>query len=400
MERGFKSTQEIIMKLSRYYGDFGGMFAPESLVPALEALEQGFMAIQQDSAFQARLQDLLTHYAGRATPITHARNLSRLLGREIYFKREDLLHGGAHKTNNCLGQGLLAQYLGKTRIIAETGAGQHGVATAMVGALLGIPVEVYMGAVDIARQAANVQRMKLFGATVHSVTSGTATLKDAVTEAMRDWITRPDDTYYCLGSVVGPHPFPRLVRYFQEVIGTEARAQMLTQTGRLPDAVVACVGGGSNAIGIFSGFVADASVALYGAEAAGKGVDTHEHAATITKGQPGIFHGMHSIFLQTADGQIMEPYSISAGLDYPGIGPEHAFLAQTGRAQYCPVTDQQALEAFELLARREGIIPAFESAHALALVINERERFQPGASVLINLSGRGDKDLDTYMNQS
>jgi tryptophan synthase beta chain len=383
------------MKLERYFGEFGGMFAPESLVPALEEVEAAFIAIQKDEAFQAELKGLLKHYAGRPTPLYHAKNLSELAGANLYFKREDLLHGGAHKTNNCLGQGLMAKYLGKTRIIAETGAGQHGVATAMIGALLNIPVEVYMGQVDIERQASNVARMKLFGAQVHSVTCGTTTLKDAVTEAMRDWMTHPTDTFYCLGSVVGPHPYPTMVRYFQEVIGVESRAQVMEQIGSLPDSIVACVGGGSNAAGFFSAFLADESVKIYGAEAAGHGIHSGEHAATITAGKSGIFHGMHSIFLQTDDGQIQEPYSISAGLDYPGIGPEHAALHGSGRAEYFPVTDQQALDAFALLSKREGIVPAFESAHAVALAM-ELAKTQQGKNIVVNLSGRGDKDMDAY----
>jgi len=382
--------------MQRYFGDYGSMFVPESLVNILAEIEAGFKKAKQDKSFQKELADLLQNYAGRATPLTYAANLSKQFKREIYLKREDLLHGGAHKTNNCLGQGLLAKYLGKNRIIAETGAGQHGVATAMIGALLGIPVEVYMGAVDIERQKPNVQRMELFGAKVHAVTCGSATLKDAVTEALRDWITRPDDTFYCLGSVVGPYPFPSIVRYFQEVIGREARQQIIDQTDSLPDAVFACVGGGSNAIGIFSGFLADKDVQLFGAEAAGKGVDTNEHAATIHAGEAGIFHGMKSLFLQDSDGQIIEPYSISAGLDYPGIGPEHAALHASGRAKYLPVTDSEALAAFKLLSEKEGIVPAFESSHAIALALREAKNFKDGASLVINLSGRGDKDLDSY----
>ena len=385
------------MELNTRFGQYGGVYAPESLIPILSEVEQGFIEIQKNAAYQTRLKDLQRHYAGRPTPITHCERLSQELGRELYLKREDLLHGGAHKTNNCLGQLLLAEYLGKKRIIAETGAGMHGVATAMIGAKLGMDVTIYMGALDIARQAPNVSRMKLFGAKVVAVESGGATLKDAVNEALRDWITHPVDTYYCFGTAAGPHPFPTLVRYFQSVIGLEARQQMLEQTGGLPDAVFACIGGGSNAIGIFSGFLDDASVKIYGAEAAGKGLDTTYYAATIEKGTSAVFHGMHSIFLQNEDGQIMEPHSISAGLDYPGIGPEHAHLHEINRVTYLSATDDEALDAFELLSKQEGIIPAFESAHAVALALRIAPKFPEGSKLLVNLSGRGDKDLDSYM---
>jgi tryptophan synthase beta chain len=386
------------MKLETRYGKFGGFYAPESLMNVLADIEDGFIAIQTDTHFQQEFKTLLTQYAGRETPVTHAKRLSEKYGCQIYLKREDLLHGGAHKTNNTIGQLLLAKHLGKKRIIAETGAGQHGVATAMVGAMLGMDVEVYMGAVDIARQESNVSRMKLFGAKVHSVESGSATLKDAINEAMRDWITNAEDTYYCFGTAAGPHPFPRLVRYFQEVIGREARSQMLKQTDVLPSAVFACVGGGSNAIGIFSGFIEDAQVELYGAEPAGHGIETGEHAATLTEGKPGVFHGMHSLFLQDDEGQITEPYSISAGLDYPGIGPEHAYLQEIKRAKYFSITDDEALDAFEELSKLEGIIPAFESAHALALAFKVSKQFSKNDKILINVSGRGDKDLDSYWN--
>ena len=377
------------------YGRYGGCYAPESLVPVLQEVDEGLQAIQKDAGFQQELHALLRDYAGRPTPLTYAGNLSQAWQAEVYLKREDLLHGGAHKTNNTIGQLLLAKYLGKSRIIAETGAGQHGVATAMVAAKLGLPAEIYMGAVDVARQQANVARMRLHGATVHAVESGGATLKDAINETMRDWVTNAEDTYYCFGTAAGPHPFPSLVRYFQEVIGQESRRQVLHRQGSLPEAVIACVGGGSNAIGMFSAFMEDKNVALYGAEAAGKGVESGEHAATITEGHMGVFHGMQSLFLQNEDGQITEPYSISAGLDYPGIGPEHAHLQEIRRACYQPVTDAEALDAFELLARKEGIIPAFESAHALAAAqkLAEQGRCR---SLLINISGRGDKDLDTY----
>lgn len=336
------------MQLNSRFGQYGGCYAPESLMRILKEVESGFICAQKDEGFQAELKDLLSNYAGRPTPLTHARKLSHTLGRNIYLKREDLLHGGAHKTNNTLAQCLLAKYLGKQRIIAETGAGQHGVATAMVGALLGIPVEVYMGAVDVARQGPNVQRMKLFGAKVHAVESGGATLKDAINDAMRDWITHADDTYYCFGTAAGPHPFPTMVKTFQRVIGDEARAQILERTGALPEAIFACVGGGSNAIGLFTAFVDDADVAIFGAEAAGLGLETQHHAATMQKGSSAVFHGMHSLFLQNEDGQITEPYSISAGLDYPGVGPEHAHLQHLQRVKYLGVTDEEALQAFEL----------------------------------------------------
>ena len=385
------------MKLSTRFGEYGGVYAPESLLPILKQVEQGFIDIQNDHSFQQRYTTLLQDFAGRATPLTYAQRLSAELGVNVYLKREDLLHGGAHKTNNCLGQGLLAQYLGKTRIIAETGAGQHGVATAMIGALLGLPVTVYMGAVDVARQQPNVLRMKLFGAEVVPVESGSATLKDAINDAMRDWITHAEDTYYCFGTAAGPHPFPMMVRYFQSIIGREAREQILTQTGRLPDVICACVGGGSNAIGLYSAFLDDADVTIYGAEPAGLGMDTDKHAATLQKGTSAVFHGMHSLFLQDADGQIMEPHSVSAGLDYPGIGPEHAHLRDTGRVTYLGVTDTQALTAFEHLSRMEGIIPALESAHAIALVMNIASNLKADSNVLINLSGRGDKDLESYL---
>ena len=387
---------KMMMQLNTRYGPYGGCYAPESLMPILSEIEQGFIEIQKDSHFQSELKRLLKDYAGRQTPLTYAKRLSQEFGFQLYLKREDLLHGGAHKTNNTIGQLLLAKTLGKQRIIAETGAGQHGVATAMTGAMLGLDVEIYMGAVDVKRQGINVERMKLFGAKVHPVASGSATLKDAINEAMRDWITHAENTYYCFGTAAGPHPFPALVRYFQSVIGEEAKAQILHRTAKLPDAVVACVGGGSNAIGIFSAFLTDETVAVYGAEPAGKGIETGEHAATLSEGKPGVFHGMKSLFLQNGDGQIKEPYSVSAGLDYPGIGPEHAYLQEIKRAKYLSVTDDQAISAFELLSKTEGIIPAFESAHALALVLKLAENTFRGKTVLVNLSGRGDKDLHSY----
>ena len=385
------------MKLNTRFGQYGGVYAPESLVPILTQVEQGFIDIQQDKAFQERFHHLLQEYAGRPTALTYAENLSQKTGLKIYLKREDLLHGGAHKTNNCIGQLLLAKHLGKHRIIAETGAGQHGVATAMVGAKLGLDVTVYMGAVDVARQAPNVTRMKLFGAKVVPVESGSATLKDAINEAMRDWITYADNTYYCFGTAAGPHPFPSLVRYFQKIISEETRRQIQAQAGGLPDAVIACVGGGSNAIGAFADFIDDEQVQLFGIEAAGKGLKGHEHAATLQKGEPAVFHGMESLFLQDADGQIAEPYSMSAGLDYPGIGPEHAHLRDSGRVQYLGATDDEALDAFRYLSQTEGIIPAFETAHAVAWLLNNVDRFDAGATIVINLSGRGDKDMESYL---
>jgi len=385
------------MKLNTRFGQYGGVYAPESLVPILTQVEQGFIDIQQDKAFQKQFHHLLQEYAGRPTALTYAENLSQKTGLKIYLKREDLLHGGAHKTNNCIGQLLLAKHLGKHRIIAETGAGQHGVATAMVGAKLGLDVTVYMGAVDVARQAPNVTRMKLFGAKVVPVENGSATLKDAINEAMRDWITYADNTYYCFGTAAGPHPFPSLVRYFQKIISEETRRQIQAQAGCLPDAVIACIGGGSNAIGAFADFIDDEQVQLFGIEAAGKGLKGHEHAATLQKGEPAVFHGMESLFLQDADGQIAEPYSMSAGLDYPGIGPEHAHLRDSGRVTYLGATDDEALDAFRQLSEAEGIIPAFESAHAVAWLLNNVDRFKPGATIVINLSGRGDKDMESYL---
>ena len=386
------------MIASTRYGEYGGMYVPETLVAPLHEIEAGFLDAQKDESFMAEFHGLLKNYAGRPTPLYLAQNLSQRCGRRIYLKREDLLHGGAHKTNNTIGQGLLARRLGKRRIIAETGAGQHGVATAMIGALLGIPVEIYMGAVDVGRQQQNVQRMELFGAKLHIVTTGSATLKDAINDAMRDWITHAEDTYYLFGTVAGPHPFPAMVRFFQSVIGTEARQQILQAEERLPDAVLACVGGGSNAIGIFSAFLDDERVQLFGAEAAGHGLSAGPHAASLQMGTRGVFHGMHSLFLQNADGQIDDTHSIAAGLDYPGVGPEHVFLQETGRATYLGVTDEEAVRAYRLLARSESILGALESCHALALAMREVKRFSEDAILLVNLSGRGDKDLETILN--
>ena len=390
-------TTSYLHGTSSHFGTYGGAYVPETLIAPLKEIETAFLACQQDTNFQHELKDLLLNFAGRPTALTHAKRLSTLLKRTIYLKREDLLHGGAHKTNNTIGQGLLAKYMGKKRLIAETGAGQHGVATSMIGALLGIPVTVYMGAIDVARQALNVERMKLFGATVVPVESGSKTLKDAINEALRDWLHDSINTFYVFGTAAGPHPFPQMVRYFQEVIGKEARAQLLEKTGKLPDAIYACVGGGSNAIGLYSAFLEDSGVKIFGAEAGGQSIDTNFHAATLTKGTPGIFHGMHSYFLQDNDGQITETHSISAGLDYPGIGPEHVFLKETQRVNYEPITDQEALHAFEYLAQTEGILPALESSHAVALCLKKVYNFPENSIHLINISGRGDKDLMTYL---
>ena len=384
------------MKTLGKFGRFGGCYAPESLMPALEELESAFLDIQQDEAFQAEFHDLLHHYAGRPTAMYHAKNLSHQLGgAQIWFKREDLLHGGAHKTNNAIGQALLAKRMGKTRLIAETGAGQHGVATAMAGAMMGMPTEIYMGAVDVKRQAPNVLRMELLGAKVHAVESGGKTLKDAINDAMRDWIANTHNTHYLIGTVAGPHPFPQMVKYFHQVIGQESRQQMLEQAGRLPDAVLACVGGGSNAIGIFQGFMDDADVKLVGVEPAGHGVHTDFHGAVLAKGTFGVLQGMKSLMLQTDDGQVLNTHSISAGLDYPSVGPEHAYLQEIGRASYVSATDEEALDAFKIVSRTEGILPALESSHALWEAIRLAPTLPKDSILLVNLSGRGDKDLPT-----
>jgi tryptophan synthase beta chain len=380
------------MLMQGRFGSFGGAYVPEILVPAITELEAAFVAAQSDPAFQAELDGLLTTYAGRPTPLTRCRNFGAGRAR-IYLKREDLLHGGAHKTNQVLAQGLLAKRMGKRRLIAETGAGQHGVATAMVGALLGFETRIYMGADDVERQQLNVFRMELMGAEVVPVRSGGRTLKDAVNEALRDWTASFEDTHYLLGTVAGPHPFPLMVREFQRVIGREAREQILAIEGRLPDAVIACVGGGSNAIGIFADFVADEAVALIGVEAAGKGLEGRAHGATLLKGSRGILHGAETLVLQDSDGQIDDTWSVSAGLDYPAVGPEHAHLKDIGRANYVGVTDQEALGAFAALARSEGIIPAFESAHAIAYALKLAEARDDQPILLVNLSGRGDKDM-------
>ncbi len=379
-----------------YFGEFGGQFVPEVLMPALQELEVGYSAAQMDAKFQAEYARLARSFSGRPTPLYEALRLSDALGLRVFLKREDLAHTGAHKINNALGQAMLAARMGKRRVIAETGAGQHGVATATACAMLGLECVVYMGADDVLRQALNVERMRLLGAEVRIVDSGTRTLKDAINEAMRDWVTSPRTTFYVLGSAVGPHPYPTLVRDFQAVIGREARSQLLDETGRLPEAVVACVGGGSNAIGIFAPFVDDASVRLVGIEAGGRGRGTGEHAATLVAGQVGVLHGARSFVLQDKHGQIVGTHSVSAGLDYPGVGPEHSHLKGSGRAEYVAVDDEAALAAFRQLSRLEGIIPALEPAHALAYLPKLATRLGPGALVVVNLSGRGDKDLATY----
>ncbi|HEX9696067.1 MAG TPA: tryptophan synthase subunit beta [Actinomycetota bacterium] len=378
-----------------HYGPFGGKFVPEALMGALDELEQAFEAARKDESFTAELDRLRRDYAGRPTPLWPARRLGdHLGGPTIYLKREDLNHTGAHKINNVLGQSLLAKRMGKPRVIAETGAGQHGVATATAAALFGQECVVYMGEEDMRRQALNVFRMELLGATVVPVTAGSRTLKDAINEALRDWVTNVETTHYVIGSVVGPHPFPLLVREYQRIIGQEARQQITAAEGRLPDLVVACVGGGSNAMGIFHGFVGESDVTLVGVEAAGEGVETGRHSATLGAGEPGVLHGAMSILIQDSDGQVLPTHSISAGLDYPGIGPEHAYFRDEGLATYTTATDDEALAAFELLSRTEGIIPALESSHALAWVVREAKNLA-GKVVVVNVSGRGDKDVDT-----
>jgi len=384
------------MNRKGYFGRFGGQFVPETLMPALHELDRAYANDQRDQAFQARLSDLLHQYVGRPTPLYHAARLSQYLGgAQVYLKREDLAHTGAHKINNALGQALLAQRMGKQRIVAETGAGQHGVATATVCALLGFECIVYMGTDDMARQAPNVARMKLLGAQVTPVDAGSRTLKDAINEAIRDWVTNVRTTHYLLGSVLGPHPYPSMVRDFQSVIGREARAQILEQAGRLPDVVIACVGGGSNAMGIFSGFVGNEDVELIGVEAGGSGIASGKHAARFAEPALGVLHGTKSFVLQDEHGQIRETHSISAGLDYPSVGPEHAYLFEAERAHYTYATDDEAVNACQVLCRQEGIIPALESAHAIAEALKLTPTLAPDKIVLVNVSGRGDKDLDT-----
>ncbi len=379
-----------------HFGQFGGRYVAETLMPLILDLEREYRAAKADPAFKAQFQDLLEHYVGRPSPLYFAERLTEHLGGgEIWFKREELNHTGAHKINNCIGQILLAIRMGKTRIIAETGAGQHGVATATVCARFGLPCVIYMGATDVARQQPNVFRMKLLGAEVIPVESGAKTLKDAMNEALRDWVANVHDTFYIIGTAAGPHPYPELVRDFQSVIGTEARAQMLDRTGALPDLLIAAVGGGSNAIGLFHPFLDDPDVAMIGVEAAGHGLESGQHAASLTGGFPGILHGNKTYLLQDEDGQITEAHSISAGLDYPGIGPEHSWLHESGRVKYMPITDAEALEAFQLCCKLEGIIPALESAHALAVLPKIAKQYRPDQRILVNVSGRGDKDIFT-----
>lgn len=376
------------------FGEFGGRYVAETLMPLVLELEAEYRKAKQDPAFAAEMQDLWTHYVGRPSPLYFAERLTQhFAGAKIYFKRDELNHTGAHKINNCLGQVLLARRMGKKRIIAETGAGQHGVATATICARFGLECVVFMGETDVERQKPNVFRMRLLGARIVPVSSGTGTLKDAMNEALRDWVTNVDTTFYCIGTAAGPHPYPEIVRDFQSVIGREARAQILEREGRLPDAVMACIGGGSNAIGLFHPFIADETVRLIGVEAAGHGIETGMHAAALLGGRPGILHGNRTYLLQTEDGQIIDAHSISAGLDYPGIGPEHAFLRDTGRAQYLSCTDDEALAAFQLCTRLEGIIPALEPAHAIARVGEVAQELGKDALIVLNLCGRGDKDV-------
>ena len=379
------------------FGLYGGRFVAETLMPLILDLEKAYREAKDDPAYQTEIKDLHTHYVGRPSPLYHAERLSAEHGgAQIWFKREDLNHTGSHKINNCLGQILLAKRMGKTRIIAETGAGQHGVATATVCARFGLPCVVFMGATDVERQMPNVLRMKMLGAEVRPVTAGAGTLKDAMNEALRDWVTNVDTTYYLIGTAAGPHPYPEMVRDFQSIIGTELRQQMIDQTGKLPDAVVACVGGGSNAIGTFHPFLDDPGVAIYGAEAGGYGIDVEDgHAASMTGGRPGVLHGNRTYLLQNTDGQILEGHSISAGLDYPGVGPEHSWLRDSGRVTYQAITDREALAAFQICTRHEGIVPALESAHGLALALQLAPKMSPDASIVLTMSGRGDKDVES-----
>lgn len=379
-----------------FFGKFGGCYMPESLMPARQELEQAFNIVRHKPEFWAEYQQILTDFVGRPSPLFYAKNLTAYAGgARIYLKREDLNHTGAHKINNCVGQILLAKFMGKTRIIAETGAGQHGVATATVCALFKMKCTIFMGETDIQRQQMNVERMKLLGAEVRSVQKSRGTLKDAMNEALRDWIRHVDTTYYLLGTGAGPHPYPTMVREFQKIIGLEARNQILLKENKLPDALVACVGGGSNALGLMHPFLEDLNVKMFGVEAGGKGTHTGEHAASICKGQVGVLHGNLTYLLQDLDGQILEGHSISAGLDYPGVGPEHGFLFETGRVTYTAISDQEAVNAFQLLSQQEGIIPALESSHAIAYAILLAKEMQPEQIIIVNLSGRGDKDLNT-----
>ena len=384
--------------MKTHYGIYGGQYVAETLMTPLHELERAYADAKRDPAFAAEFKDILRHYVGRETPITFARRLSEHLGgARILLKREDLNHTGAHKVNNTVGQALLARRMGKRRLIAETGAGMHGVATATVAALFGLECEIYMGALDVERQAPNVERMKMLGAKVHAVEEGSATLKDAMNEAIRDWTANCDDTFYVIGTVAGPHPYPAMVRDFQSGIGREARRQCLKEYGRLPDQAIACVGGGSNAMGLFAGFMDDASVKLVGVEAGGRGLATGEHAASINGGRVGVLHGAKTYLLQTPSGQVIDTYSVSAGLDYPGVGPEHAYLADTKRAEYTVVDDAEAIAAFDALCRYEGIIPALESSHAVAEAIRRAPQLPQDAILLVNLSGRGDKDMHSVM---
>ena len=380
------------MILDGKFGKYGGIYVPELLIPALEELEKAFLKYKDDKQFNAELEYYLREFAGRPTPLYYAKNLSEKLGCKIYLKREDLLHTGAHKINNTLGQGLLAKYMGKERLIAETGAGQHGIATATVASLFKMPADIYMGSVDVARQRLNVFRMEISGAKVIPVESGAKTLKDAMNEAMRDWITNVENTHYLLGSTAGPHPYPTMVKHFQTVIGKETKKDILEKEGELPDAVIACVGGGSNSLGIFSEFIDDEEVELIGAEGGGDGLEG-KHGATLSAGTEGVLHGSLSFVLQDDYGQISEAHSISAGLDYPGVGPEHSYLKVTGRAQYGPITDEEAFRAFKMLSKYEGIIPALESSHAVAMA-EKYAKDNPGKTIVVNLSGRGDKDVN------
>ncbi len=381
------------MKHKGRFGGYGGFYVPEVLIPALEEMEQAFYRFYQDEQFVAELSELSKTYAGRPSPLYYARRFSKKVGFKVYLKREDLLHGGAHKVNNTLGQGLLAKYMGKTKLIAETGAGQHGLATAMIGALFGMQTKIFMGVVDIERQSVNVHKMRLCGAEVIPVEGGTGTLKDAINDALRYWTANVTDTFYLFGSACGPHPYPTIVKHFQSCIGTEARRQCLEQIGRLPDMVVACVGGGSNAIGIFSGFMEDRDVKLIGVEAGGLGLSSGKHSATLVVGKVGILHGARAYLLQDSEGQVHETESVSAGLDYPAVGPEHCQLKDTGRAQYVEAEDEAVLDAFEALTKSEGILPALESAHALAYLMSQKGVLPPDTIVVVNLSGRGDKDV-------
>ena len=381
------------MKYKGRFGDYGGFYVPEVLIPVLEELEDAFYRFYEDQQFVSELSQLSQDYAGRPSPLYYASRFSEYVGFKVYLKREDLLHGGAHKVNNTLGQGLLAKYMGKTKLIAETGAGQHGLATAMIGAFFGMETKIFMGVIDIERQSVNVHKMKLCGAEVIPVEGGTGTLKDAINDALRYWTAHVTDTFYLFGSACGPHPYPTIVKYFQSCIGTEARQQCLDKIGRLPDMVVACVGGGSNAIGIFSGFIDERQVRLVGVEAGGRSLSSGQHAATLVAGKVGILHGAKAYLLQDQEGQVHETESISAGLDYPAVGPEHCLLKDSGRAEYVAAEDEAVLDAFELLTRREGILPALESAHALAYLMSQKGKLDQETVALVNLSGRGDKDV-------